>query len=205
MLSSFYACVWAPCLMNWVIKTGNCGPKPVCALLWLIEESEKGSIRWLLKQHFFSLFFFLSSGQRERRSRGKPSRTHPLPFPPGGHGALVGLEKSFKKLNVREARAYAAQTSRFVHSLSASWDTCLPSEHQQLSTGFSQFSHCSCRCAGPAACTRCVVASQGWGQQRALQEHHVLEPWTNRYFTPDVTKLLLVCTKGLAHFKICPF
>lgn len=51
----------------------------------------------------------------------------------------MGLEKSFKKLNAREARAYAAQTSRFVHSLSASWDTCLPSEHQQLSIGFGQF------------------------------------------------------------------
>lgn len=120
MLNSLYTCVWAPCLMDWVIKKGNCGPNPVCALLWLIEESEKGNISWLLKQHFF--FHNFSSWTVDKGKGGAGgSRAGQILSP--SHLVATELwwdwrsEKSCKKLTARGASGYAEQISRFLHSL----------------------------------------------------------------------------------------
>lgn len=147
---------------------------------------------------------FLLEQERRRESTGKASRMQFLPS--HWEGSLLWdwrSEKSFKRLNAGQADGFASLIYRCLSqiltllNLSACCDTPLPSEHQQLCFGWIHTWSKKPQLTVLERARSTSTICQGWGQQEHL--------WTNGDFVILVTKLLLTCTKGLAHFKIYPF
>lgn len=177
-------------------------------LFWCIEGFEEVKAEsWSIS--FFTCFLLEQGSGRE--STGKASRMQFLPsHRPGSSLWDWSSEKSFKRLSARQAGGSAQLIYRSLSkiliqlNLSAYCNTPLPSEHQQLCSGWihmwSKNPQLVLCWKGPGALPQSARELQGWGQQWGLQEHLR----TNRHFMIQVTKLLLTCTKGLSHFKIYP-